>query len=78
MLIKPNEYNGETIIKLSALVKVASDILAVIHDISDDPALLADVKEIESDLTDLTESLKLMEIPNVFKGKTSRANDPQA
>lgn len=78
MLIKPTEYNGETIIKLSALVKVASDVLAVIHDISDDSALLTDVEAIESDLTDLIESLKLMEIPNVFKGKTSRANDPQA
>jgi hypothetical protein len=66
MLIKPSEYNGENVLKLSVLVKLSLDIIALAKEFSDDPALLIDLQAIYADIEDLIANLEAMELPQMY------------
>lgn len=75
MLIKPEEYNGQNVLKLSTLVALALDILALAQEVSNDPALLADVQKIYRDVEDLVDSLAAMEVPQVYQSPRNRPSE---
>lgn len=78
MFIKPTEYNGESIIKASQLVKTASDILKVIRDVTGDAALITDLDVVIQDLEGIFASMEIMELPPVYGGKKKPSSEDAA
>jgi hypothetical protein len=78
MRSEPNNYEGETLIKVSALIKLASDILSLANDVAKDPAIATDIAAIQQDISELFTGVQIQELPPVAKPHSKDVSEDEA
>lgn len=78
MSTNPNQYTGQTNIKVSALIKLSMDVLSLAQDVARDPAIATDIAAIQQDITSLFEGVQIMELPPIATPKDDPASEDAA